>query len=177
MLKYLANYITSLRIIVSLLLFTIEPFSYLFWLFYFFSGISDMADGLIARKMHQESNLGAKLDSIADLIFMFAITFIIIKTYTLPFWFWCLFIMVAILRFCAYAIGFYKFRTFTSMHTYLNKAAGCLLFLTPIFLQFTGFYFTVTIIGAITFISALEELLIIIKITQLKPDISGYGML
>ncbi|HGH0401081.1 TPA: CDP-alcohol phosphatidyltransferase family protein [Clostridioides difficile] len=39
-----------------------------FWICYFWCGISDILDGLIARKLRQQSGIGAKLDSIADFI-------------------------------------------------------------------------------------------------------------
>lgn len=38
-----------------------------FWVCYLWCGISDMLDGLLARKFGQQSMTGAKLDSISDL--------------------------------------------------------------------------------------------------------------
>lgn len=47
----------------------------LFFVLYILCGISDVLDGLIARALHTESEIGATLDSVADLIF--AIMYII----------------------------------------------------------------------------------------------------
>ena len=68
--KHLPNAITALRFLgaISLLFFGVK--SYAFWAIYFACGISDMADGYLARKLHCESKTGAVLDSLADLVFV-----------------------------------------------------------------------------------------------------------
>ena len=50
-----------------MLFFTV--FSPLFFVFYLLAGFSDMIDGTIARKTNTASEFGAKLDTVADLIF------------------------------------------------------------------------------------------------------------
>ena len=39
-------------------------------MFYIYCGISDILDGFIARKTKNESEIGAKLDSVSDIIFV-----------------------------------------------------------------------------------------------------------
>ncbi len=44
---YLANIVTSLRIVFSLVMLFCPPFSVMFYILYTVSGISDMVDGTI----------------------------------------------------------------------------------------------------------------------------------
>ena len=65
--KNIANYITISRIIMSIALIATNTFSISFYIIYFYCGISDMLDGFIARKSQTESELGVRLDSVADI--------------------------------------------------------------------------------------------------------------
>ncbi len=68
--KYIANIITGSRVAFSLLLLFISLSSVWFYILYLFCGLSDMIDGAIARKTGTVRKFGAKLDTIADFIFM-----------------------------------------------------------------------------------------------------------
>jgi len=68
-LSHLPNIITSLRLVGAIGMLFTKPFSVWFFVLYAFCGISDLADGWIARMTHTESEFGAKLDSVADLSF------------------------------------------------------------------------------------------------------------
>jgi len=50
--------------------------SFPFLILYVICGLSDVLDGIIARKTNTTSNFGAKLDTIADFIF---VTILLIK--------------------------------------------------------------------------------------------------
>lgn len=63
------NFITFLRIIGALWLCFIRPFTTAFYVVYTICGISDMLDGWVARMTGSAGEFGAKLDSIADLLF------------------------------------------------------------------------------------------------------------
>ena len=56
--KNIANYISVSRIIMAIILLVIETFSIAFYIIYIYCGISDMLDGLIARKSKNESKTG-----------------------------------------------------------------------------------------------------------------------
>ena len=68
--KNVANYISVSRIIMSIILFVTETFSIAFYIIYIYCGISDMLDGFIARKGKNERKIGARLDSVSDIIFV-----------------------------------------------------------------------------------------------------------
>ena len=64
------NIITILRFIGAACLPFCDPAGAAFWVIYGLCGVSDMADGYLARSMHAESRTGAVLDSVADICFV-----------------------------------------------------------------------------------------------------------
>ena len=125
-LKHLPNIITFLRFPLSIAMLVVSPFSSHFWILYLCSGLTDILDGFLVRKLHQESALGAKLDSIADFVFVGCLTIFAVKNLNIPRWLWL----------CG--------------------------------LRFTGI-----ILCTVAFISACEELVIIIKSKELNRDCKG----
>lgn len=65
----MANIITLIRIGLAISLLFIKKYSLLFLIVYSICGFTDILDGYIARKTKTESNLGAKLDTVSDLLF------------------------------------------------------------------------------------------------------------
>lgn len=158
--KNLANIITITRIICAVALIGLVPFSPLFWGLYVYCGVSDFLDGLIARSMMQQSELGAKLDSVADVTFFFAVLFSVVSSNTLPSWVWICTIVIMLIRVLAYWIGYKKYRTFSALHTLANKVTGGFLFGVPILLKVFGVTATTIILCLLSMFSACEELLI-----------------
>lgn len=70
MIKNVANILTGFRILGSILLLFFPVFSEAFYSIYLLCGFSDMIDGTIARKTNSASELGAKMDTVADLVFV-----------------------------------------------------------------------------------------------------------
>ena len=128
----MANAITITRIIFSLLLIPVQPFRLWFVIIYICSGLTDMLDGIVARKTHTESQIGAKLDSIADLVFIGICMFKLIPVLTLFPWEWIWIVMIAMLRIINILCGYLWHRKLILLHTILNKVTGFVLFLLPI---------------------------------------------
>ncbi|MFB3162401.1 CDP-alcohol phosphatidyltransferase family protein [Neobacillus sp. 179-J 1A1 HS] len=63
-----ANCLSFSRIIFSLFLLFVQPFSSSFYAIYIFCGFSDIMDGFIARRTGKTSSLGERLDSMADMV-------------------------------------------------------------------------------------------------------------
>ena len=82
--KQLPNIISILRILLSAAMLAVPSFSALFWIFYLDSGLTDILDGFLARKLHLESTFGAKLDSIADFVFVGCLTIFAVKNLNIP---------------------------------------------------------------------------------------------
>ncbi|WP_105616368.1 CDP-alcohol phosphatidyltransferase family protein [Vallitalea okinawensis] len=167
--KSIANYITMIRIILSLTLFFIEPLSQAFIIIYLICGISDILDGYIARKTNTVSEVGGKLDSLADLI-MFTVLIIlfypiILIHFNIIVWI----IIVTTIRLISMVIVYIKYRKFGVIHTYGNKLTGFALFMFPLLLAFNfNGYVPIMLICLIACISSIEELLIHLTSTELK---------
>lgn len=106
--KEIPNYISFSRIILSFILIFVEPLSAAFYSIYIICGLSDIMDGFIARKTGTTSKLGAKLDSIADMI-MAAVLLILLSTILnlsteIVIWI----ILIGIIRVASIAVAFKK---------------------------------------------------------------------
>ena len=67
--KNLANMITCIRIISTFVMIFTDDIDAAFYTAYIVAGLSDVVDGFVARKLKITSEIGSKLDSIADLFF------------------------------------------------------------------------------------------------------------
>ena len=74
-----ANVITSCRIFFSAIIFFVPVFSPVFYGCYLAAGFTDMIDGTIARKLGTDGEFGAKLDTMADIVFVTAAAYKILK--------------------------------------------------------------------------------------------------
>ena len=168
--KNIANCITFTRIVCAVLLVFTDTSTKMFWILYLYGGVSDMIDGMIARGLKQQSNLGAKLDSIADAAFLLAIVIVMAPTVVIRTWIWICIGGIGLIRMTSYLVGYLKYHTFSSLHTYANKATGALLFMVPIL--YSIFDGTVAIIlpGLLAFVSSCEELLITVLYKDFNRD-------
>lgn len=133
---------------------------------------SDVLDGMAARFLDQESELGTMLDSWADLLVYLTIA-------TSAWWLWpelikreILYVIITILSYLLpVAVGLYKFRTSTSYHTWLVKCAvasmGISLFLLFIFGIVWPFRFSALICLA----AAMEEIAITRYLPELRSNV------
>ncbi|MBR5740649.1 MAG: CDP-alcohol phosphatidyltransferase family protein [Firmicutes bacterium] len=135
--KNLPNAISSARIACTVWLLFMEPLSPLFMVVYALTGVSDVLDGAIARKYGTTSELGSKLDSIADILLY---TLVLIRIFpvmwvTLPRKIWVMVGAILAVRGVAYITAAVKYHCFASCHTYLNKATGLLVFGVAFFIK------------------------------------------
>lgn len=169
--KMIPNCLSILRILFSLVLILFKPLSAAFYIIYILCGISDMLDGFIARKTGTASSLGAKLDSLADLVM---ITVLLVLLYPVinpapEILVWVL--IIAVIRLISMGVAFKKYRTFASLHTYGNKITGLALFVFPILMSFFDSTALTYVLCALAGISAVEELLIHLTSVQLRVNI------
>ena len=71
-LRHIPNILSMLRIPFSIALLFLGPLEN-YWPFlicYAVAGVADVLDGLLARRFHWESELGAKMDSVGDTVFL-----------------------------------------------------------------------------------------------------------
>lgn len=129
----MANCITGLRMLGTMVLLALAPLSPAFYGVYTLAGVTDVLDSWAARKTGTASPFGARLDSCADLLFyavMIGKIFPVLYG-MLPQAIWWAVLGIVGVRLCAYAAAAVKYRTFASLHTWLNKLTGAAVFLIP----------------------------------------------
>ena len=161
--KYIANIITSSRIIFSLPLVFIPLSSACFYVFYLFCGFTDMIDGTIARKTGAVSKLGAKLDTIADFVFMLVCSIKILPLIRIALWLRLWIIIIASIKIFNIALIFIRKKKSISIHSLLNKITGFALFLLPLSLTFVETTYSVATICLLATIAVAQEVYLIAK--------------
>jgi len=168
--KSIPNFLSLSRILLSMALLLIVPFSPLFYTLYIICGLSDMVDGYIARKLKITSKLGARLDSIADFIMAVVLFIVLIPVINLTKDLILWIIGIGAIRVVSMIVTYKKYRTFAILHTYGNKITGMALFLFPLLLIYVHGIQLAYLLCTIASISALEELLIHLTSHQLELD-------
>ena len=155
--KQIANIITISRILSCIYLLLCPVFSISFYIMYLFCGITDMADGIIARKTKSISELGARLDTIADSVFA-AVCFIkILPLMQFPTWLWTWIVIIAIIKIGNVVWGLISSKKLVSIHTIWNKVTGFLLFLLPLTLSFIEPIYSSSVVCFMATFSAINE--------------------
>ena len=127
-----ANSITVSRMLFSLALLVLPPRSLPFVVLYLLCGLTDVLDGYIARKLHTESEKGAMLDSIADLLFAVVYAVKILLILKIPLWIWIWTAIIAVTKIICIVIASKKVHRLEIEHSLGNKLTGLLLFLLPL---------------------------------------------
>ena len=151
--KHLPNILSSLRIVgaVALLLcdvvgttlalpssVTTRPspseFGWLsllrpFWVLYALCGLSDIADGWLARKLKCVTRTGAWLDSVADICFVACLCPLLLPILELPQWLWLWAGVIVAIKVVNQLSAVWVHGRFCFPHTLANKWAGFLLFI------------------------------------------------
>ena len=167
------NIVTSLRIAGTFGLIFMKPFDVWFYVVYIFTGITDVLDGFLARRLKVSSEFGAKLDSVSDLFFNVTVLCKIFPELleVLPRIIWLGAGAFLVLRILSYIIAAVKFRKFASLHTYLNKTAVFLVFLVPLLLHTPIIVWLCAVIVAVGIIATAEEILIHIRRREYATDV------
>ncbi|MGO0907449.1 CDP-alcohol phosphatidyltransferase family protein [Clostridioides difficile] len=171
--KNIANIITTLRIILSIVLLKIEMFSFLFFTIYIVCGVSDFLDGYIARKINITSKFGSRLDSIADICLVISMSIIMLPVINISKYIVLWILIIVLVRITSIIIVICKYNTFAILHTYGNKLSGFMLFCLPLFYNMMNTNLLASIVCVVASISAIEEVIIHILSKELKIDISS----
>jgi CDP-diacylglycerol--glycerol-3-phosphate 3-phosphatidyltransferase len=157
MIKNVANILTSFRILGSILLLFFPVFSAAFYSIYLLCGFSDMIDGTIARKTNSASEFGAKMDTVADLVFVAVSLIKLLSTIHIPGWLWIWVSVIAIIKIGNIIWGYVSKKQFISLHTIMNKVTGLLLFLLPLTFSFVELKYSSLVVCSIATFSAIQE--------------------
>ncbi len=153
----MANIITSSRVLCSLILLFTKAFSPSFYALYIIAGISDVLDGVVARKFNLESSFGEKLDTVADACFVGATLYILLPAVKIPIWLWLWIGAIVLLKLTNIISGFWRQNTFVAKHTSANRITGIFFFLFPFSLPFLPVECGASVVCAMGTVAAIHE--------------------
>lgn len=161
--KHIANIITGSRVVVSLPLLFVPLSSVWFIILYLFCGLTDMIDGTIARKTGAVSTFGARLDTVADFVFLCVCGVKILPLIHLPVWLWVWITLIALAKILNISFVFIRKKKLLSNHSVFNKITGFALFLLPFTLTFTQTIYSVVTICILATVAVMQEIYFIAK--------------
>ena len=155
--KSLPNAISALRFLVAVCLLFFRVESCAFWIIYFVCGLSDMADGYLARKLGCESKMGALLDSLADLAFVICCCFKLIPALAFPKWLWIWGGVIVAIKVINQISALVIYKKFVFPHTVANKVTGVLLFVGVPISLWINLIVPIIIIAVVATFAAVQE--------------------
>ena len=167
----MANILTSIRIVCGLTVLIFPAFSGWFYVLYVIGGFTDLIDGTVARKLGTESPFGAKFDTVADIVFFLSVVIKIFSAVNFPIWLLIWTGIIITVKIANIVIGFIKRKTFTAVHSTINKICGIFVYITP-FIIGADFVWQVKV-SVIIFVclfatvSAIDESIRIVRKTSL----------
>ncbi len=153
--KQLPNIITSLRIAGSFGLLFCDVMGVAYWIIYALCGISDIADGWLARKLKCVTKKGALMDSLADICFVACCAWKLLPILELPQWLWLWAGVIVAIKIVNQISAFVMYGRCCFPHTIANKAAGFLLFI-AVPMTFSTII-PIAIVAAIATFAAIHE--------------------
>ena len=153
----MANTITFFRIAVSIILLFCPVFSPAFYALYIAAGLSDILDGFVARNTDTASKLGARLDTIADFVFVVVCLIKLLPILSIPAWLYGWIEIIAFIKVVNIISGFAVQKRFVPVHSVMNKATGALLFLLPLTIPAVPLKYSAVIVCAAATFAAIQE--------------------
>ena len=153
----MANTITFFRIAAGIALLFCPVFSPAFYVFYIAAGLSDMLDGFVARKTDTVSKLGARLDTMADFVFVVVCLIKLLPVLHIPAWLYAWIGIIALIKVVNIISGFVVQKRFVAVHSAMNKATGALLFLLPLTISTVPVKTSVIVVCAAATFAAIQE--------------------
>jgi len=178
-LKHIPNAITISRIILTISLIFIPPLSPASIFIFLVAGFTDMIDGKLARTIKDaHSELGAELDSIADMLLVIVTVFFIMPAMNLWPWLWYGILVALTFKLMSAVPGIIKHRKVFFLHTIANKILAMILFIGAIlyfiFGGHTGVNAYIAFLLVAVFLITLEEMVIISLLDYPNKDIKGF---
>lgn len=155
--KSIANIITGSRIVFSIALLFITPFSPMFYVLYAVAELTDMIDGTVARKTNTVSAFGARLDSVADFVFVTVCLFKLLPILDIPVWLWIWIAVIALIKVINIISGAIKQKRMIAVHSLMNKITGALCFLLPLTLSLIDLKYGTIVVCTVATFAAIQE--------------------
>lgn len=153
----MANSITSFRILCSIALLFCPALSPAFYVLYLFAGFTDMVDGAVARKTKTVSEFGAKLDTVADFVFVLACLIKLLPVMDMPIWLYLWIGIIAGIKVVNVVLGYIMQKQLVAEHTIMNKVTGSLLFILPLTLRILDLKYSAIVVCIFATFAAIQE--------------------
>lgn len=165
------NILSLSRILLSFAIFFVAEHPPILFAFVVLCGVTDVLDGFLARKLHCESDLGARLDSLGDLLYYSALAFYMIR-YQMPLIQTYIggIITIFVIKTLSLVVSKLRNGRIYSLHTYGNKLTGVLVVVSVCLILLTDTGLFVSILVIVGILSATEELLIMCLFKE--PDVN-----
>ena len=153
----MANIITIVRILCSIAILFCPVFSVAFYSLYIAAGLSDMIDGWVARRTHTVSEFGAKLDTVADFVFVVVCLVKLLPVMDVPVWLYVWIGIIAVIKIINIVSGYVVQKRFVAVHSVMNKVTGILLFVLPLTISFIDLKYSAAVVCIIATFAAVQE--------------------
>ena len=153
--RHLPNILSSLRMVGAVALLLSNVPSILFGVLYIVCGISDIADGWLARKLKCVTRTGALLDSVADISFVACCAWKLLPILELPQWLWLWAGVIVAIKIVNQLSALVMYGRCSFPHTTANKATGFLLFIAVPMTVWS--IIPIAIVAAIATLAAIHE--------------------
>ena len=153
----MANVITGLRILVSAVLLFCPVFSPIFYVLYLIAGLSDMVDGIVARKTNSVSEFGSRFDGVADFVFVIICLIKILPIIDIPIWLYVWTAVITLIKIINIISGYAIQKKFVAVHSTMNKVTGALLFALPLTLTIVPLKYSGIAICSVATFAAVQE--------------------
>ena len=155
--KQIPNLLSALRIALCLPLLLVDAMTVPFWVLYVIAGLTDILDGFLARRWGVESKLGARLDSLADFVFVLAVGYKLFLWLKLPASLWMMIGLIALVKIinaiCSYVVR----HRIEYLHTKANRLTGFFLFIGMMTIGQSYFISVAWMIACIALFAAIQE--------------------
>ena len=153
----MANIITFVRILCSIAILFCPVFSVAFYSLYITAGLTDMIDGWVARKTNTVSEFGAKLDTVADFVFVVVCLVKLLPIMDFPSWLYIWIGVIALIKTINIVSGYVIQKQFVTIHSLMNKVTGLLLFILPLTLSFINLRYSAVVVCLVATFAAIQE--------------------
>ena len=155
--KRIPDLLSMSRIALCLPLLLVDAMTLPFWVLYLIAGVTDMLDGFLARRWGLESKFGARLDSLADFVFVLAVGYKLFPWLKLPAALWMMTGLIAMVK-IVNAISMYVVkRRIDFLHTKANKLTGFFLFVGLMAIGQSYFIPVAWVVACIALLAAIQE--------------------
>ena len=155
--KRIPNLLSTSRIALCLPLLLVDAMTLPFWVLYLIAGLTDILDGFLARRWGAESKFGARLDSLADFVFVLAVGYKLFPWLKLSDELWMMIGLIALVKILNAISSYVVKHKIEFLHTKVNKLTGFLLFIGMMTVGQSYFIPVAWVIACIALFAAIQE--------------------